>query len=283
MVHSGATAATMSTSSHPHFDHDDALGLAEYGLAPANSNALGTSPNNLMGGFPDFDLAFAHTQNPGYPGSQVHRGSVGGVSDDNMSGGASVHPRPLSIGGSPGMLTHEGHHTSPESAPAMGMLSMNDQRNSSAQGLKLEAKDGSAFGSSTTGKRAKDIEQDTPQWTEMKTKAGKERKRLPCMYRLSKKEDPLLGREASLQALCQEQNTVCVQGHNAKSCAENRLHGHAGQAIEAHGRSRHQAHPKGELAFGGKCRKIGREACNTRRATKDPSYQETTGRRIVQR
>jgi hypothetical protein len=178
MVNSGATAATMSTSSHPHFDHDDALGLAEYGLAPASSNALGASPNSIMGGFPDFDLAFAHTQNPGYPGGQVHRGSVGGVSDDNMSGGGSVHPRPLSIGGSPGMLAHEGHHTSPESAPAMGMLSMNDQLKST-KGMKLEAKDGPTFGSSTTGKRAKDIEQDTPQWTEMKTKAGKERKRLP--------------------------------------------------------------------------------------------------------
>ncbi|KAF3000868.1 hypothetical protein E8E13_007531 [Curvularia kusanoi] len=170
----------MTSSSHSHFDNDDALGLAEYGLAPAGSNALSASPSNMMGQFPEFDLAFAHTQTPGYPGGQmVHRGSVGAVSEDNMSGGGSVRPRPLSIGGSPGMLTHEGHHTSPESAPAMGMLSMNDQHNSSAQGMKLESNDGANFSSSTTTKRAKDADQDTPQWSEMKTKAGKERKRLP--------------------------------------------------------------------------------------------------------
>ena len=45
--------------------------------------------------------------------------------------------------------------------------------------IKVEGNDGLTFGSSTAGKRAKDIEPDTPQWTEMKTKAGKERKRLP--------------------------------------------------------------------------------------------------------
>jgi hypothetical protein len=177
MADSGATAATMTTPSHPPFDHDDALGLAEYGLAPASSNALGTSPSTMMGPFPDFDMAFAHTQNPGYPGSQAHRGSVGGVSEDNMSGGGSVHPRRLSIGGSPGVLAQEGHNTSPESAPAMGMLAIADMHSSSAAGLKLEANDGPVFG--TAAKRTKETEQDTPQWSEMKTKAGKERKRLP--------------------------------------------------------------------------------------------------------
>lgn len=179
MADSGATAATMTTSSHPHFDHDDALGLAEYGLTPAGSNALGASPSNAMGQFPDFDMAFAHTQNPGYPGSHAHRGSVGGVSEDNMSGGGSVHPRPLSIGGSPGMLTHEGHNTSPESAPAMGMLAISDHHGSSNQGMKLEGNDGACLAATATAKRAKEAEQDTPQWSEMKTKAGKERKRLP--------------------------------------------------------------------------------------------------------
>ena len=173
---SGATAATMPTSSHPHFDHDDALGLGEYGLAPGNSNALSTSPSNMMGQFPDFDMAFVHTQNPGFPGRPVHRGSVGGVSEDNMSGAGSVHPRGLSIGGSPGVLAQEGHNTSPESAPAMGMLAIGDTHNSSAQGLKLEGNDSINF--ATSAKRAKEIE-ETPQWSEMKTKAGKERKRLP--------------------------------------------------------------------------------------------------------
>lgn len=165
---SGATAATMPTSSHPHFDHDDALGLGEYGLAPGNSNALSTSPSNMMGQFPDFDMAFVHTQNPGFPGRPVHRGSVGGVSEDNMSGAGSVHPRGLSIGGSPGVLAQEGHNTSPESAPAMGMLAIGDTHNSSAQGLKLEGNDSINF--ATSAKRAKEIE-ETPQWSEMKTKA----------------------------------------------------------------------------------------------------------------
>lgn len=167
----------MSTSSHAHFDHDDSLGLAEYGLAHASSNALGASPGSMMGQFPDFDLAFAHTQNPGFPGSQAHRSSVGGMSEENISGAGGVHPRGLSIGGSP--LVHEGQYTTPEGASAMGMLSMGDMHNSPAQGLKLEANDGTTFGATATTKRAKDAEQDTPQWSEMKTKAGKERKRLP--------------------------------------------------------------------------------------------------------
>ncbi|KAH6642669.1 fungal-specific transcription factor domain-containing protein [Boeremia exigua] len=178
MAGSGATAATMSSSSHPHFDHDDALGLAEYGLAPASSSVRGASPGQMMGQFPDFDVAFARTQNPGFPGNQVHRGSVGGVSDDNLSGGGSVHPRGLSIGGSPGMLAHEGYNASPDSAPGMSLLAMGDSHNSSAPGLKLETNEGPNFASTAT-KRAKDAEMDTPQWSEMKTKAGKERKRLP--------------------------------------------------------------------------------------------------------
>ena len=179
MADSGATAATMTTSSHPHFDHDDALGLAEYGLAPANSNALGTSPSNMMGQFPDFDLAFAHTQNPRYPDTRAHRGSLGGASEDNMRGRGSVHPRGLSTGGSPGVLAQEGHNTSPESAPAMGMLAIGDLHDSSAQCLKLEGDDSTHFSATTTAKRAKETEQEMPQWSEMKTKAGKERKRLP--------------------------------------------------------------------------------------------------------
>lgn len=177
MADPGATAATMTTSSHSQFDHDDALGLAEYGLTPANSNPLGASPGNMMGQMSDFDLAFAHTQAPGYPGAQIHRGSVGAASEDNMSGGGSVHPRGLSIGGSPGGLLQEGHNTSPESAPAMGMLAIGDLHNSSTQGLKMEGNDSANFGA--TAKRTKEAEQDTPQWSEMKTKAGKERKRLP--------------------------------------------------------------------------------------------------------
>lgn len=180
MADSGATGATMTAPSHPHFDHDDALGLAEYGLAdlrPSPSNALGTSPANMMGQFPDFDMAFAHAQNPAFPAGQAHRGSVGAVSEDNMSGAGSVHPRGLSIGGSLGVLAQEGHHTSPDSAPAMGMLAIGDMHSASAPGLKLEGSDSATM--SATSRRTKENEQDMPQWSEMKTKAGKERKRLP--------------------------------------------------------------------------------------------------------
>ncbi|KAJ4320885.1 hypothetical protein N0V94_003184 [Neodidymelliopsis sp. IMI 364377] len=169
MADSGATAAAMTTSSHPHFDHDDALGLGDYGLTelrPANNNALGASPSNLMGQFPDFDMAFAHTHTPGYA-----------ASEDNTSGAGSVHPRGLSIGTSPGVLAQERHNPSPDGAPAMGTLAITDMHNASAPGLKLEANDSTGFGA--TARRTKDSEQDTPQWSEMKTKAGKERKRLP--------------------------------------------------------------------------------------------------------
>lgn len=174
---SGATAATMTTSPHQHFDHDAALGLGEYGLADlrsANSNALGTRPAHMMGPFSNFDTAFAHSQTPGYAAAHVHRGSVGGVSEDNMSGG---QPRRLSIGESPGVLTQEGHNTSPESAATLGMLAIGDMHNAPVQRMKTEGSDSAGYGG--TAKRTKDNEQDTPQWSEMKTKAGKERKRLP--------------------------------------------------------------------------------------------------------
>ncbi|KZM24534.1 uncharacterized protein EKO05_0008692 [Ascochyta rabiei] len=173
----------MTTSSHPHFEHDDVLDLAGYGLTdlhPASSNALGLSPtSSIMAQFPGFDRAFAHTPNQGYPADpvHVHRGSVGGVSEDNMSGAGSVHPRGLSTGGSPGVLAQEARTTSPETAPAMGMLAIGDMHNAPVQGLKLEGNESATL--AAAAKRAKDSEQDTPQWSEMKTKAGKERKRLP--------------------------------------------------------------------------------------------------------
>ena len=175
----------MATPSHAHFDHDDALMLNEYGLPElrASPNAIATSPSNLVQHFSDFDMAFApgHGFGTSFDGIQPklendypdHRGSVGGMSDENLSGGGSVHPHRLSIGGSPRQ-----DNTSPESAPAMGMLAIGDHMNEASQlAMKLSGNDGTDH--STTSRRSKDDLQDTPLWSEMKTKAGKERKRLP--------------------------------------------------------------------------------------------------------
>lgn len=76
------------------------------------------------------------------------------------------------------------------------------------------------------------------------------------MYRVSKKEDSVFRREAGVQALSAQQDTVRLQGHHEEGGAEDRLHGNAGQAVEAHGGSRHQAHTKGQPAFSGECREI---------------------------
>ncbi|KAF2826444.1 zinc finger transcription factor 1 [Ophiobolus disseminans] len=157
----------MATPSQARFEHDDSLILNEYGLPELRSspNAAGISPSNMMGSFADFDAAYAQTQGfgPGFDGVKIetgfadHRGSVGHMSEDNVSGGGSAHPHRMSIGGSPRNL-HDGNNTSPERD------SMNDA---------------SALDHSTTSRRSKDDPQDPPLWSEMKTKAGKERKRLP--------------------------------------------------------------------------------------------------------
>ncbi|CBX96925.1 hypothetical protein LEMA_P100560.1 [Plenodomus lingam JN3] len=188
-----ATAGTMATPtptpththshSHPPFEHDDALLLNEYGLPELRaspSDPIGASPANMASAFPDFDMAFAPASAFGgsFDGVQPKReneyanapGSVGGMSEGNMSGvGGSVHPHRMSIsGGSP---MQNGHNTSPDGAHALRSLSLGD-----ALATKLHDNDGNH---STTSRRSKDDSQDTPQWSEMKTKAGKERKRLP--------------------------------------------------------------------------------------------------------
>jgi hypothetical protein len=48
------------------------------------------------------------------------------------------------------------------------------------------------------------------------------------MYRMSKEEDSLLGREASMQALFAQQDTVRVQSYDEESSTEDRLHGYVG-------------------------------------------------------
>lgn len=184
MADPGVSAITMaSTPSQARFDHDDALAMSDYGMAElrASPNATGVSPSNMMSSFPDFDMAFGPS--PGFgvgfdaahpkleAGFANHRGSVGGFSDGNMSGGGHR----MSIGGSP---RQDGNHTSPESAPALGMLAIADSlHDRPALSMKMNGADGTD--QSTTSKKSKDEAQDPPLWSEMKTKAGKERKRLP--------------------------------------------------------------------------------------------------------
>lgn len=190
MADSGATATSMATPSHAQFENDDALMLNDYGLpelrASSNPAASGTSPANMMGSFSDFDMAFAQSQGFGsnFDGIQPkiesgygdHRGSVGNMSEEGMSGGGSTHPHRMSTGaGSPG---RDGNNTSPESAPALGMLAIGEpMTEAQALAMKLSGNDGTD--QSTTSKRSKDDMHDPPLWSEMKTKAGKERKRLP--------------------------------------------------------------------------------------------------------
>ncbi|KAI4654739.1 uncharacterized protein J4E78_006916 [Alternaria triticimaculans] len=186
MADSGATATSIATPSHARFDNDDSLLLAEFGLPElrASPNATGTSPSNIMGSFSDFDMTFAQSQGfaSNFDGIQPkieagyadHRGSVGNMSEEGMSGGGSAHPNRMSIGGSPG---RDGNNTSPESAPAMGMLAIGESMNDASAHAMNSGNDGTNH--STTSRRSKDDAQDPPLWSEMKTKAGKERKRLP--------------------------------------------------------------------------------------------------------
>jgi hypothetical protein len=176
----------MATPAQAHFERDEPLMLNEYGLPELHSspNASGISPSTAMGSFTDFDAAYAQAQGFGAgfdavkieTGFSDHRGSIGPMSEDNASGGGSAHPHRMSIGGSPRGL-HDGN-TSPESAAALGMLAIGDSLNDgSALGIRLSGNDGTDH--STTSRRSKDDPQDPPLWSEMKTKAGKERKRLP--------------------------------------------------------------------------------------------------------
>ncbi|KAF1844749.1 uncharacterized protein K460DRAFT_365708 [Cucurbitaria berberidis CBS 394.84] len=186
MADAGASATTMATPSHPHFDHDDALTLNEYGLPElrASPNPIGTSPANIMSTFADFDMAFAQTDRFSAAFDEVQpkmetgygedRGSVGNLSEENL---ASVRVHRMSIGASPRNMLHDGNNTSPESAPTLGLLAIGDMSEATALAMKLSGNDGTDH--STTSRRSKDDTQDPPLWSEMKTKAGKERKRLP--------------------------------------------------------------------------------------------------------
>lgn len=139
-----------------------------YGLA----NATGTPP--MMPSYDDFDMAYAQTQR--FDLRQEARRSVDNTSEGNTSG-LNLPLRKMSTAGSLSTMAPDGN-TSPESIPALGMLSMDyTQDEPSASGTKPEGHDGASF--SPASRRSKDDGQDTPQWSELKTKAGKERKRLP--------------------------------------------------------------------------------------------------------
>ncbi|KAL5114219.1 hypothetical protein ACEQ8H_007921 [Pleosporales sp. CAS-2024a] len=188
MTDSGTNPPSMATPSQARYEHDDSLIINEYALPGLRSspNASGISPTTMMGSFGDFDVAYAHhAQGFGTAfdaikietAFQDHRGSIGHISEDNASGRGSAHPHRMSIGGSPRNML-DGNNTSPESAPAMGMLAIGESLNdASALGIRLSGNDGTDH--STTSRRSKEDPQDPPLWSEMKTKAGKERKRLP--------------------------------------------------------------------------------------------------------
>ncbi|PSN68101.1 zinc finger transcription factor 1, partial [Corynespora cassiicola Philippines] len=184
----------MATPSHTTFDHNDPLTLNEYGLpelrqSPSSPHLAVASPSSIMASLSDFQMAFGQGQNfngayDRAPSSvksnfQKHRGSVSNLSEGNASAG-SAHAHRLSID-SPGNLGQDGNNTSPESAPAMGMLAIGESLNDgSGLHIKLdESLSGDGADGSTTSKKDKDASGDPPPWAEMKTKAGKERKRLP--------------------------------------------------------------------------------------------------------
>jgi hypothetical protein len=198
----GASFATpiipaMETTPHAHShngDHDDPLTLNEYGLpelrAPLHSSQ---SPSGLMASFSDFpamNFASGHAFNTGFETAtaqlgatpsiktafQPHRGSIGNRSEDNISGG-SAHPHRLSLGSAENYGQDE-NNASPESAPGLGLLAiadgMNDGNSRMDDGGSGDGAEGSA-----SGRKDKDGNSEPPPWSEMKTKAGKERKRLP--------------------------------------------------------------------------------------------------------
>jgi hypothetical protein len=190
-------AATTTTMATPHnqneFKHDDLLTLNEYGLpelraSHQSASVVGSSPS-AMPSFAEFpSMGYAQTQpfTPSFERSQPalktnfpHRGSIGNLTEENISASGANRHR-LSIG-SVGNYGLDDNTTSPESAPALNILNIEDTLNDgSALSMKLDdSVNGDGGEGSTTSKRDKDNPMETPAWSEMKTKAGKERKRLP--------------------------------------------------------------------------------------------------------
>jgi hypothetical protein len=188
-----ASTTTMATPQQNEFNHDDPLTLNEYGLpelraSHQTSTAVGNSPS-AMPSFVEFPaMGYAQNQSfsPSFERSQPtiktnfpHRGSISNLSEENISGG-SANAHRLSIG-SAGHFGQDENNTSPESAPALNILTVGDTLNDgSTLSMRLDdSVNGDGGEGSTTSKRDKDNPLETPAWSEMKTKAGKERKRLP--------------------------------------------------------------------------------------------------------
>ncbi|KAL1601494.1 hypothetical protein SLS60_006409 [Paraconiothyrium brasiliense] len=161
----------MTAPQHSRLAHDDTLALHEYGLSELRES---------MASFSDYPMAFGQNQGFGnaYDRSpaniqtnlQNHRGSIVDMEEGNLSGG-SAHAHRLSVD-----LGREGNHTSPESAVGLGML-LGDNMDDGPLAMKLE--DGMLREGPDGMAKDKGDGQDPPAWSEMKTKAGKERKRLP--------------------------------------------------------------------------------------------------------
>ncbi|KAL5420273.1 hypothetical protein PMIN03_000100 [Paraphaeosphaeria minitans] len=170
MGDSGTTATTMTAPQPSPLEHDDPLALPEYGVSELRTS---------MASFSDFPMAFGPNQGfgSGYDRSQPnmhtnlhnHRGSIVDMEEGNASGG-SAHPHRPSMD-----LGRDGNHTSPESAAGLGML-LGDAMDDASLAMNLE--DGMLV-EGAEGAINKGDGQDPPPWSEMKTKAGKERKRLP--------------------------------------------------------------------------------------------------------
>jgi hypothetical protein len=222
---SGAT--TTPSAAHTRFHHDDSLTLNEYGVPEMRSspNDSGASPTTMMGSFSDFDAALTQSQGFGIgfdgvkieTGFQDHRGRVGHMSEENGSGQGSAHSHRMSIGGSP-RHRQDGNNTSPESAPALGMLAIGDNLNdASALGIRLSGNDGTDH--STTSKVSKDDPHDPPLWSEMKTKAGKERKRLPLACIACRRKKIRCSGEKPACKHCVRSRIPCVYKVTARKAA----------------------------------------------------------------
>jgi hypothetical protein len=222
---SGAT--TTPSAAHTRFHHDDSLTLNEYGVPEMRSspNDSGASPTTMMGSFSDFDAALTQSQGFGIgfdgvkieTGFQDHRGRVGHMSEENGSGQGSAHSHRMSIGGSP-RHRQDGNNTSPESAPALGMLAIGDNLNdTSALGIRLSGNDGTDH--STTSKVSKDDPHDPPLWSEMKTKAGKERKRLPLACIACRRKKIRCSGEKPACKHCVRSRIPCVYKVTARKAA----------------------------------------------------------------
>lgn len=179
--------------------HDSAL--ADYGLHPLPSpirsptRNSSNSPTTAMASFSDFAMyGQNHTFGTAYDrphptlrtsNLQSHRGSISNLSEDNAAGGSAL-PHRLSVGSAAHANANlkmnsnrDGHTTSPESTAGMGMLAIGETLNDGST-LSMRLDDASSRdGPDMVSKPDSNDGNDPPSWSEMKTKAGKERKRLP--------------------------------------------------------------------------------------------------------